>query len=114
SDAERLLMRKNMPTHGYRSKSWDEFAQGDAPQMNLIISVCCSTAGEIWPIWPGTPLTAHWGIDDPATAPRDQIDLAFQMTYHRLSSRINSFLALPFETMAPAELTPPLARIGSS
>lgn len=80
--------------------------------MDLVITVCGSLAGEVCPAWPGAPLSAHWGVDDPSSAPAEQIDLAFQIAYHRLSSRINAFLALPFETMAAPDLTVHLDRIG--
>lgn len=110
--ASRLLGRKGLPTPGYRSKSWDEFAGPGAPEMNLVVTVCASAAGEVCPSWPGNPMQIHWRIEDPASAPFDQIDLAYQVAYHRLSSRINAFLALPFETLTPAELKPRLDRIG--
>lgn len=111
--ALKLLERRGLPTAGLRSKSWNEFASPGAPEMDLVITVCASAAGEVCPIWPGAPLTAHWGIDDPASAPADQIDLAFQIAYHRLSARINAFLALPFEEMTPEQLKPRLAAIGN-
>lgn len=110
--ATSLLNRKGLSTDGYRSKSWDEFAADGAPGMNLVVTVCASAAGEVCPVWPGAPVTAHWGVDDPATAPEDQINLAFQIAYHRLSARINAFLALPFENMDPADLKPRLSEIG--
>ncbi|MEM0943501.1 MAG: arsenate reductase ArsC [Pseudomonadota bacterium] len=111
--ALRLLERKGLETTGYRSKSWDEFAAPGAPEMGLVVTVCASAAGETCPYWPGAPISTHWGLDDPAGVPEDQIDQAFEMTYHRLSARINAFLALPFEAMAPAELKPALDRIGT-
>ncbi len=107
-----LLARRGLPVTGWRSKSWDEFAAPGAPAMDLVITVCASAAGETCPIWPGVPLRAHWGIDDPAAAPADQIDLAFQIAYHRLSARINAFLALPFETIPGNVLIGQLAAIG--
>jgi len=107
-----LLERRGLPAVGYRSKSWDEFAAPGAPEMSMIITVCASAAGEICPVWPGAPLTAHWGIDDPAAAPPDQIDVAFQIAYHRLSARINAFLALPFETTPRDSLARQIALIG--
>ena len=110
--ALRLLARKGLSAEGYRSKSWDEFAAPGAPDMDMIVTVCASAAGEVCPHWPGAPMSTHWGVDDPATAPEDQIDLAFQIAYHRLSARINAFLALPFETMPPDDLKPHLLTIG--
>ncbi len=102
--AVRLLERLGLPTEGYRSKSWGEFAAPGAPKMDLVVTVCDSAAGETCPVWPGAPLTAHWGVDDPAAAPEDQIDRAFRVAYHRLSARINAFLALDFEDMDRAAL----------
>ena len=110
--ALRLLERQGMAVTGYRSKSWDEFAAPGAPEMDLVVTVCAAAAGEVCPVWPGAPHRAHWGVDDPASAPADQIDVAFQIAYHRLSARINAFLALPFETMDRDDLTARLRAIG--
>jgi len=110
--ALRLIESKGLPTRGYRSKSWDEFAAPGAPEMDLVVTVCSSAAGEVCPVWPGTPLRAHWGVDDPAAAPADQVDMAFRLAYHRLSSHINAFLALPFESLKRPALQATLDRIG--
>ena len=107
-----MLERRGLETSGYRSKSWDEFSGPGAPPLDLVITVCDSAAKDTCPIWPGKPLETHWGVPDPAAAPADQIDLAFQAAYHRLSARVNAFLALPFETMKTQELMPKLAKIG--
>lgn len=107
-----LLKQKGLPASGYRSKSWDEFSAPGAPQLDLVITVCAAAAGERCPIWPGSPLSAHWGVDDPAAAPPDQTEMAFQIAYHRLSERINAFLALPFETMEKPALAARLRDIG--
>lgn len=107
-----LLAQRGMPTAGYRSKSWKEFAAPGAPQMDLVVTVCAAAAGEVCPIWPGAPLSAHWGMDDPAAAPADQIRLAFQHAYHRLGERINAFLALPFETLDRRNLADRIGQIG--
>ena len=112
--ALRLLAQRGLPTNGYRSKSWNEFLGKGAPDLDVVITVCSAVAGEVCPLWPGSPLTAHWGVDDPAAAPPDQIDLAFQHAYHRLSARINAFLALPFETMDLDTLADRLEAIGAS
>ncbi len=113
-EALRLLASKGMRTRGYRSKSWTEFAGNGALVMDLVVTVCDSAAGEVCPIWPGAPLNCHWGIDDPASAPPDQIALAFQIAYHQLSSRINAFLALPFESLDGAMLQARLDEIGQT
>lgn len=108
----RVLAQKGLPTGGFRSKSWDEFAAPGAPDLDMVITVCSSAAGETCPIWPGAPLSAHWGVDDPASAPADQADMAFRIAYHQLSERINAFLALPFETMERTALAAGLREIG--
>ena len=110
--ATRLLAAKGMPVRGYRSKSWNEFTAPGAPEMDLVITVCASAAGEVCPLWPGAPMRCHWGIDDPASAPPDQTSAAFQIAYHHLSVRINAFLALPFEELDGAGLQARLDRIG--
>ncbi len=110
--ALRLLAAKGLPVRGYRSKGWDEFAAPGAPRMDLVIMVCSAAAGEVCPVWPGAPLRCHWGVDDPAGAPPDQIGAAFQIAYHSLSARINAFLALPFETLDGDSLQARLDRIG--
>lgn len=114
SAALRLLERRGLPIAGFRSKSWDEFAAKGAPRMDLVITVCAAAAAEVCPTWPGAPLTANWAVDDPASAPVDQIDLAFQASYHRLSTRINAFLALPFEMTSYEALAAHLSWIGKS
>ncbi len=110
--ALRLLATKGLAPRGYRSKSWHEFAAPGAPEMDLVVTVCAAAAGERCPVWPGAPLSCHWGVDDPASAPPDQIGAAFQIAYHRLSARINDFLALPFETLDGDSLQARLDRIG--
>lgn len=108
-----LLDRKGLGADGYRSKNWQEFAAPGAPLMDLIVTLCPATADEISPKWPGAPVIARWNIEDPAVAPEDQIDVAFQIAYHRLSARINAFLALPFEQLPNDALHPELAAIGA-
>ena len=95
-----------------RSKSWDEFATADAEQMNIIITVCDNAAGEICPIWPGQPITAHWGVADPAgvTGTDEAITAAFQITYDQMSSRIEKLLDL--EISDPADMQRAVAAIG--
>ena len=99
------LERHGIPVHYARSKSWDEFAAPDAPQLDYIITVCGGAAGEACPIWPGRPATAYWGIDDPAhVEPLEARLAAFETAYVQLEQRIHAFLALPFESMARADV----------
>ena len=101
------------PTDGYRSKSWDEFAAPDAPQIDFIFTVCDNAAGETCPIWPGHPMTAHWGIEDPAAVDGPQQRQAFLNAYHQLQRRIALFLALPLESIDKLSLQSKLREIGS-
>lgn len=96
-----LLTRMGYPTEGLRSKSWDEFAAPGAPELHFIITVCDNAAGEICPIWPGRPVTAHWGMSDPAAAMGSdaQIALAFADAYRVLSNRIKVFASLPLDKL---------------
>ena len=95
-----------------RSKSWDEFAVPGAPELDIIITVCASAAGEACPVWPGHPATAHWGIPDPAhVEPLAARREAFEVAYRQLESRIRAFLALPLEGMTPAERKAAATRI---
>ena len=90
-----------MPALGARSKSWDEFATTDAPQMDFVFTVCDNAAGEACPIWPGQPMTAHWGLPDPATArgSEDEVKRAFRDAAVTLRRRIELLLALPLSTL---------------
>jgi protein-tyrosine-phosphatase len=109
-----ILAEMKMPTANLRSKSWDEFAGPDAPHMNFIFTVCDNAAGEVCPVWPGHPATAHWGLDDPAAAtgtPTQQL-AAFRKAFQILDARIAAFMALPFERMNPDALNSELNRIG--
>ena len=112
-DALRLLDRKGISVAGLRSKSWNEFLGARAPEMNLVVTVCASTASEHQPVWPGMPLSTHWGMDDPAVVPADQRDLAFVDAYNRLSTRVSALLALPFEEMNGVELKAQIDAIGA-
>lgn len=109
-----LLREKGLSTTGLRSKSWDEFAGSQAVAIDIVITVCDSAAKESCPIWPGHPLTAHWGIPDPAAIQGDDAATRapFEVAYERLQRRIDALLALPFETLNQAELKTHLARIG--
>lgn len=112
--ALRLLARKGIDTHGFRSKSWDEFTSPDAPRIDLAITVCGNAAGEACPVFMGAPLKAHWGLPDPADAEGDEavIDAAFEQTWHSLEARVEALLALPIETIDRRQLAAELARIG--
>jgi len=88
-----------------RSKSWEEFAAPDAPQLDFIFTVCASAAGEACPLWPGHPATAHWGMEDPAHAdPRAARRAALEVAYGELEKRIAAFLKLPLETLSTAAI----------
>jgi arsenate reductase (thioredoxin) len=110
-----LLERNGLPAAGLRSKSWDEFAAPDAPAMDYIFTVCDNAAGEICPIWPGHPVTAHWGIEDPAAVRGDpeQVQRAFGKAFAALSARIGAFVALPIDHLDPGALQRRLDRIGT-
>jgi arsenate reductase len=99
--AIRLLETLNLPTDGLRSKSWDEFAKPGAPPLDFIITVCDNAAGEICPIWPGKPVTAHWGIPDPAAAEGSDAEIAaaFATAARQLRARIDLFLNLPLASI---------------
>ena len=97
-EALALLKRLNFKTDDFRSKNWDEFAQAGAPELDFVFTVCDNAAGEVCPIWPGQPMTAHWGVPDPASVEGSQVDVAraFADAYGRLNNRISIFVALPF------------------
>ena len=94
-----LLGRLHLRTTGLRSKSWDEFAADHAPAMDFVITVCDQAAGEVCPIWPGNPITAHWGIPDPAAVEGTQAERAqaFRHAYRQLESRIKLFVTSPID-----------------
>ena len=98
-EAIALLKRLNFKTEHFRSKSWDEFAQPSAPALDFVFTVCDNAAGEVCPIWPGQPMTAHWGVPDPASVEGSQVEIAraFADAYGRLNNRIAIFTALSFE-----------------
>ena len=108
-----VLAARGLPTEGMRSKSWDEFAGADAPPIDLVITVCDSAAGEVCPIWPGHPVTAHWGIEDPAAVEGDGKRAAFETALRHLSNRINLFLALSVESIDAVALKSRLREIGN-
>ena len=95
------LEREGHPTEGLSSKSWDVFTGSDAPDIDLVITVCDNAAGESCPVWNGSPLTVHWGIPDPAAAEPDEIDAAFEQAYASLRQRVEALVALPLESLDP-------------
>lgn len=111
--ATALLRSKGHETSGFRSKSWDEFGAVEAPEMDIVITVCGSAAAETCPMWPGTPLRAHWGVEDPAAAAPDQAVEAFTEAYSILLRRAQAFLAAPIETMNPTALAAHLKSCGA-
>jgi protein-tyrosine-phosphatase len=104
--AVELLRKCGIATTGARSKSWDEFARPDAPQIDFIFTVCDSAAAEVCPVWPGRPLTAHWGVPDPAAVQGtdEQKRRAFKDAFTALSRRIDLFLALPLDKLDKKKL----------
>src|SRR5689334_20413845 len=104
----------NLPTEGLRSKSWDEFARADAPHLDFIFTVCDNAAGEVCPVWPGHPITAHWGVADPAAVEGSDAQKwqAFREAFHELESRIKAFVSLPLESLDRVALRPHLEATG--
>jgi arsenate reductase len=103
-----------LPLAGLRSKSWDEFAKPGAPQMNFVFTVCDNAAAEVCPVWPGQPVTAHWGVPDPAAVAgtAEQIERAFREAFVTLDRRIGLFLSLPLASLSQLALKKELTRIG--
>lgn len=108
-----LLAAEGQDISGLRSKSWDEFAGPGAPEMHAVITVCGSAAGETCPIWPGAPVRAHWGIEDPAAAAPERQPAAFRTAYDILRRRATALLDLPIETLTDDELRMHLTRIAA-
>jgi arsenate reductase len=109
-----LLEKNRMPTAGLRSKNWNEFAQAGAPKLDFVFTVCDNAAGEVCPIWPGQPVTAHWGVADPAAVAGTDAERrkAFLRAFTELSTRINLMLALPIEKLDRLTLKRKLEAIG--
>ncbi len=109
-----LLRSLGYDTSGYRSKSWDEFARAGEPKFDFVFTVCDNAAAEACPVWPGQPMTAHWGIPDPAEATGSQaeIALAFNDAYRLLNQRIGIFIALPLRSPGRLSLQSRLRDIG--
>ena len=112
--ALRTLERAGLPIGELRSKSWDEFAVEGAPELDFIFTVCDNAANETCPVWPGHPMTAHWGVEDPAAAPEPEQKEAFQRAMFYLNNRISLFLALPLESIDEMTLNKRLHDIGKT
>ena len=107
------LRLNGLATEGLRSKSWDEFAAPDAPPLDFIFTVCDSAAGEQCPYWPGHPMTAHWGVEDPPAAGDETAQRkAFQKAFTILKGRISRFAALPFDALTPEQIAQQAEQIG--
>jgi arsenate reductase len=104
----------NLPTLGARSKDWNEFAKPGAPQLHFVFTVCDNAAKEVCPVWPGQPMTAHWGVPDPAavTGTAEQIERAFRDAFMMLDRRINLFLSLPIASLDAMAIKKEIDRIG--
>jgi arsenate reductase (thioredoxin) len=113
-EALRLLEDLGHEIADLRSKSWDEFAAQGAPPVDLIVTVCDNAAGETCPVWPGKPITAHWGIEDPAAIEGEEQRDAFWTAYQRLKQRINLLLALPMESIDELALARRVREIGEA
>ena len=110
------LRRNNLPTEGLRSKSWDEFAQPGATTMHFVFTVCDNAAGEVCPLWPGRPMTAHWGVEDPAavTGADDVKMRAFDKAFRELDGRIRMFSSLRIDTLDQMALQRQIDQIGKA
>jgi len=112
--ALRQLDTANLLTTGLRSKNWDEFAQPGVPIMNFVFTVCDNAANEVCPVWPGQPMTAHWGVPDPAAVAGtpDRIEKAFRDAFVALDRRISLFLSLPIASLDALAIKKEITRIG--
>ena len=110
------LQRFGLPTEGLRSKSWNEFAGPGSPRLDFIFTVCDNAAGEVCPLWPGQPVTAHWGVPDPAAVEgTDERKLqAFEDTFRILERRVNRFVDLPLSSLDPSDLVRAVRSIGEA
>ncbi|MGB8770490.1 MAG: arsenate reductase ArsC [Candidatus Korobacteraceae bacterium] len=113
-EALRQIESAHLPTSGLRSKSWDEFAQPGAPEMNFVFTVCDNAAKEVCPVWPGQPMTAHWGIPDPAAVEGtpDEIERAYRDAFMALDRRIGLFLCLPLASLDGLAIKKAIDKIG--
>jgi arsenate reductase len=115
-EAFRQLEQAHIPVKDLRSKSWEEFSRPDAPKLDFVFTVCDNAANEVCPVWPGQPLTAHWGIPDPAAVRGSEADIerAFRDAFFLLDRRISLFLCLPFKALDNLALKRELDNIGLS
>lgn len=113
-NAIKQLQTAGLPADGLRSKSWDEFAEPGAPRMDFVFTVCDAAAAEVCPVWPGQPVTAHWGVADPGSAPGGPaaLERAFRDVFITLGRRIDLFLSLPFEKLDALAVKKEVDRIG--
>jgi arsenate reductase len=113
-EASGELRRAHLPTDGLRSKSWDEFAKPGAPKLDFVFTVCDNAAKEVCPFWPGQPLTAHWGVPDPAAVrgTAEEIKRAYRDAFVTLERRIGLFLSLPLSTIGKLAIKQEIERIG--
>lgn len=109
----KTLVAQGLPTVGLRSKSWEEFALPGAPGLHFVFTVCDQAAGEVCPVWPGQPVTAHWGMPDPAAAPAAQGEQAFVDTFVTMKRRIQLMLALPLASLDRVALKTRVTDIGN-
>jgi protein-tyrosine-phosphatase len=111
-----LLQRHKLPTEGLRSKSWNEFAAPGAPALDFVFTVCDNAAGEVCPVWPGQPVTAHWGLPDPAAVEGTDIEkwTAFRDTLRAIERRIQAFVALPIASLDRLKLEERVRAIGAA
>jgi arsenate reductase len=115
-EAIKLLQQARLPTENLRSKNWDEFAKPGAPHLNFVFTVCDNAAKEVCPIWPGQPMTAHWGVPDPAAVAGtpEQIDRAFHDAFMILERRISLLLCLPLASFDKLAIQKKLDEIGKT
>jgi arsenate reductase len=113
-EALRQLEAAHLSSLGLRSKSWNEFATSDAPKLDFVFTVCDNAANEVCPLWPGQPISAHWGVPDPAAVEgtKEQIERAYREAFFLLDRRISLFLSLPLSTLDRFSLKKEVDRIG--
>ncbi|MBI2310942.1 MAG: arsenate reductase ArsC [Betaproteobacteria bacterium] len=111
-----ILKKNRLASDDLRSKSWDEFAAAGAPRLDFVFTVCDNAAAEVCPVWPGQPMTAHWGVEDPAavSGPDEVVRRAFLKTFTQIQTRISLLLALPIEKLDRLSLQKRLAEIGNT